>query len=76
MAKIEIRVDYDWLYGHLRYGHREGILDLENEDYEEFKKDPKAFLSETGAIHDLNFVLDDFDLEDYGDCTIQYEEVQ
>lgn len=72
MAKISVRIDYDWLYGHLKYGHREGILELEDEDYEEFKKDPETFLHETGAYHDLKFVLDDYDLEDWGESEITY----
>lgn len=75
MAKIKVRIDYDWLFGHLRYGHREGILVLSDEEYEEFKEDPKLFFHETGMDCDLHLTIDDYDLNDEGDCQIVYEEI-
>lgn len=75
MAKVNIRIDYDWLYGDLRSGHREGILEFEDEDYEEFKKDPVTFLYETGMDCDLNFIIDDYEIENCSEPKVTYEEV-
>ncbi len=73
--KVKTRVDYEWIVGHVRYGHREGVLELSDEDYEEFKENPGLFLKETGAEYDLDLIIDDFSIDDYGDFEVNYEEV-
>lgn len=76
IKKVKVRVDYDWLYGYLKYGYREGILELCDEEYESFKEDPYQFLLETGMHYDLKLILDDFVLEDNGDFDVIYTEVE
>lgn len=75
MTKVSVNADYDWVSGYLRYGHREGVLELEDEEYKEFKKDPESFLRETGMLYDLKFILDDYRIEDSGDIEVEYKEV-
>lgn len=59
-----IKADYDYLQGHLRYGHIE--LELEGEELEEFKsksqEEQKEYLREMGET-----ILDDYEVNDYGD---------
>ena len=62
MALITAEVDY--VNGYLRYGHWE--LSFEGKKLEEFlsssKKDQESWLTENGS-----FVLDDYEVNDYGD---------
>ncbi len=61
MARIT--AEYDYVQGHLRYGHQELIL--EGEKLEKFKlmsvEDQEYSLKEDGE-----FILDDYSLEDKG----------
>lgn len=62
MALITAEVDY--VIGYLRYGHWE--LSLEGKELEEFKnsskEDQESYLKDNGS-----FVLDDYEINDYGD---------
>jgi len=39
--KLFIEYPVDWIAGHLRYGHKEGEIELTEEEYTKFKKDPR-----------------------------------
>lgn len=59
--KFRVTQDLDYITGHLRYGHKEGIVEVESE--EELKG-----LIDTGDINDyMSVEVDDYEVEDYDD---------
>lgn len=72
MAKFRVSQDADYVMGHLRYGHREGIIKAES------KEDALNKLENEGYTDHLDFVLDDYSCEDaeYGDNEFEIEEVE
>ncbi len=72
MKKYKVIIPVDYVQGHLRYGHLEGIVEVENE--EELKE-----LIESKDIRDyLNIEIDDYSVDYYGDEdyeSLEYEEV-
>lgn len=65
---MRILVEYpvDWIAGHLRYGHMEGVIDLSKEEYAEFQKDPAVYLkSHDELIENLDLLVDDYRVDDY-----------
>lgn len=70
--KFKIMIDCDYVVGHLRNGHKEGIIELENE--EELQK-----MIETKEIVDyLDLIVDDYEVDDYSTNfdSLQYKEVE
>lgn len=57
MAKFKVYQDANYVVGHLRYGHREGIIEAES------KEDALNKLRDEGYTDYLDFVLDDYELE-------------
>lgn len=78
MKKVSVHCMYDYIMGYLRYGHLEGELELTDEEFEDFKNDPIGFYQCNDTMFDdLNFVLDSYRIEDYGDINeILYEEIE
>lgn len=68
--KFRVTQNLDYVQGHLRYGHREGIIEAES--LEEAKK----IVEDDPYI--LNVIVDDYSLEDYDDGgnPFEFEEVQ
>lgn len=66
MKKVSIDAPLEYVVGHLRYGHFEGELEMTDEEFEEFKKNPLDFLYERDYINDLNLVIDDYEVDDMG----------
>lgn len=64
MPKVKIRIDYDYLRGHLRYGHKEGYVDLTDEEFEALKKDPRQTIIDLELDADLDFEIDDYEIDD------------
>ena len=64
MPKVKIRIDYDYLIGHLRYGHKEGYVDLTDEEFEALKKDPRQTVIDLELDADLEFEIDDYEIDD------------
>lgn len=59
--KFKVTADLDWVSGYLRYGHLEGIVNVESEEELEV-------LIESGSINDyLDLVIDDYEVNDYAD---------
>ena len=59
--KFRVTQDVDYVMGYLRYGHFEGIVEADSEEeLKEKLKDPYFH-------HDLELVVDDYRVEDYGD---------
>ena len=58
MARFFVRQDADYAMGHLRYGHREGYIEADSIE------DAERKLKEEGYTDYLDFVLDDYEVED------------
>ena len=58
MAKFRVFQDANYVVGHLRYGHREGIIEAES------KEEALNKLRNEGYTDYLNFIVDDYELED------------
>jgi hypothetical protein len=65
--KFELYQELDYVQGHLRYGHRKGIVEVESE--EELKQ-----MIEDGDL-DLDVIVDDYEIDDWsaGDNKVDYK---
>lgn len=72
MAKFRVTQELDYITGHLRYGHRAGIIEADS--LEEAKKE----IEEKGGKDCLNLVVDDYSIEDWdaGDNPFEYERIE
>ena len=72
MKKFRVTQNANYVMGHLRYGHREGIIEAES------KEDALDKLRNDSYTDYLDFVLDDYSLEDadYDDQPFEIEEVE
>lgn len=72
MAKFKVSQDADYVMGHLRYGHREGIIEADS------LEDAKAKVEKDGYYDCFDLVVDDYSVEDvsYGDNPFKYEELE
>ena len=70
--KFYVKQKADYVMGHLRYGHREGIIEADS------KEDLLNKLKNDGYTDYLDFVLDDYDVEDifYGDNEFKIKEIE
>ena len=76
--KLFIEYPVDWIVGHLRYGHKEGEIELTEEEYAEFKKDPTAYLnSHKEFTENLDLLVDDYEVNDCSDdiYNVSYKEI-
>ena len=72
--KVQINALTDYVMGYLRYGHYEGLINLNDEEFKEFEKNPINFLNKNNF--DLNFVVDDYRIEDMGEiCDVEYNDL-
>ena len=72
--KVQINALTDYVMGYLRYGHYEGLINLNDEEFKEFEKNPINFLNKNNF--DLNFVVDDYHIEDIGEiCNVEYNDL-
>lgn len=72
MAKFKVTQEADYVMGHLRYGHREGVIE------EESKEDALNKLNNEGYADYLDFVLDAYSCEyvEYGDNKFIVKELE
>lgn len=75
MKKILIDAPLEYVAGHLRYGHLEGVIEISDEEFEKFKKNPIDFLYDNEYIDELDLLIDDWRVDDCGpiDC-VNWEE--
>lgn len=69
--KFRVTQDLDYVNGFLRYGHKEGIVEVESED--KLKE-----MIESGKIFDyMDVEIDDYSIEDYddGDNKVEWEQI-
>lgn len=72
--KIKFDIPLEYVIGHLRYGHKEGILELTEEEFNKLKENPEKFIYEEDILDNLNLIIDDYAIEDYGGIeSINYE---
>ena len=67
MKKVFISYPVDYIIGHLRYGHKEGTVQMTEEEFEEFKKDPIKWLKINGREYELELLVDDWEIDGYDD---------
>lgn len=72
MAKFRVRQDADYVMGHLRYGHREGVIEAESVE------DALDKLKNHNYTDYFNLVVDDYEVEDidYGFNPFEIEPVE
>lgn len=63
MKEVFISYPVDYIIGHLRYGHKEGTIQMTEEEFEEFQKDPIKWLDE--HEYNLELLVDDWEIDDY-----------
>lgn len=69
--KFRVTQDLDYVNGFLRYGHKEGIVEVESED--KLKE-----MIESGKIFNyMDVEIDDYSIEDYddGDNKVEWEQI-
>ena len=72
--KVKFDIPLDYVMGHLRYGHKESILELTEEEFEKLKKDPMDFIDEEDILSNLELIIDSYRIEDWGSpLEVNYE---
>lgn len=66
MKKILIDASLEYVIGHLRYGHLEGVIEVPDEEFEKFKENPIDFLNDNEYIDELDLLIDDWEIDDCG----------
>lgn len=66
MKKILIDAPLEYVAGHLRYGHLEGVIEISDKEFEKFKENPIDFLYDNEYIDELDLLIDDWRVEDRG----------
>ena len=66
MKKILIDAPLEYVAGHLRYGHLEGVIEVPDEEFEKFKENPIDFLYDNEYIDELDLLIDDWEIDDRG----------
>lgn len=66
MKKILIDAPLEYVIGHLRYGHLEGVIEVPDEEFEKFKENPINFLYDNEYIDGLDLLIDDWEIDDRG----------
>lgn len=73
-VKVKFDIPLEYVAGHLRYGHKEGILELTEEEFNRLKEDPEEFVYEEDILENLNLIIDDYSIDDCGGIeSINYE---
>lgn len=74
--KVKFNVPLEYVMGYLHYGHKEGILELTEEEFQKLEKDPMDFFDQEDLLCDLDLVIDDYRVEDWGSpLEVKYEVV-
>ena len=66
MKRILIDAPLEYIAGHLRYGHFEGVIEVPDEEFEKFKENPIDFLYDNEYIDELDLLIDDWEIDDRG----------
>ena len=72
--KVKFNIPLEYVFGYLRYGHKDGVLELTEEEFQRLKKDSMKFLNEEDLLYDLDLIIDDYRIEDWGSpLEVNYE---
>lgn len=72
--KVKFNVPLEYVFGYLRYGHKEGVVELTEEEFQRLEKDSMKFLNEEDLLCDLDLIIDDYRIEDWGSpLEVKYE---
>ena len=72
--KVKFNIPLDYVMGYLRYGHKEGILELTEEEFKRLKENPMDFIEKENVLCDLKLIVDSYRIEDWGDpLEVNYE---
>ena len=72
--KVKFNVPLEYVFGYLRYGHKEGVVELTEEEFQRLEKDSMKFLNEEDLLYDLDLIIDDYRIEDWGSpLEVNYE---
>lgn len=75
--KVKFDIPLDYIMGHLRYGHKEGILELTEEEFKRLEKNPMNFIDEEEILSNLELIVDDYRIDDWGPpLKINYEVIK
>ena len=66
MKKILIDAPLEYVAGHLRYGHLEGVIEVPDEEFEKFKENPDKAFYDLDLTDSLDLLVDDFSIDDIG----------
>lgn len=71
--KVNVTAEVDYVTGHLRGGYYNGNLELSDEDYKTFRKDPLAFLlAHQDLWEDWSLKVDSYEIDDIGGLSQVY----
>lgn len=75
MARVLINASLEYLMGHLRYGHREGVLEIPDDELNDFEANPEKYCEKYyDDISYMDLIVDDYRVEDVGPISeITYE---
>ena len=75
--KVKFNIPLEYVAGHLRYGHKEGVLELTAEEFERLQENPKKFIYEEEILYDLDLIIDDYCVDEYGGIDdVEYEVIE
>ena len=75
--KVKFNIPLEYVIGRLRYGHKEGVLELTAEEFERLQKNPKEFIYEEEILPNLDLIIDDYRVDDYGGINdVEYEVIE
>jgi hypothetical protein len=75
--KVKFNISLEYVMGHLSYGHKEGILELTAEEFERLQENPKEFIYEEEILNELDLIIDDYCVDDYGGIDdVEYEVIE
>lgn len=66
MPKVKMLIEYDYITGHLRYGHREGTFNVTKEELEALRKDSIKAVRDLDLECEMELEIDDYDIDDTG----------
>lgn len=77
LHKVSITAYLAYVEGHLRRGHKKGTIKLTDEELKEFEDDPEKYLNSHDILSNLEFVVDDYEVDSYGPIeSISWEEIK
>ena len=75
--KVKFNIPLEYVAGHLRYGHKEGVLELTAEEFKRLQENPKKFIYEEEILYDLDLIIDDYCVDEYGGIDdVEYEVIE